>query len=82
MRLRQKVGCAIHGHLWEYRELDDWIVSTCQRCGTVFDLPASAYTEGKRTTGGDPGRGIPGAWIGFIQDFGSGDCGGGGGGDC
>lgn len=76
MNLRNRVGCAIRNHVWEHREVDEWVVSTCQRCGTVSELPASEYSMGEASLDGDAGRGMPGLSMGFFQDFGSGDGGG------
>jgi hypothetical protein len=76
MSLRQRAGCAIRirGHESEHRVVDGWVVSTCQRCGAVSELPVSASSV-LTLTGGDPGMGMPGAWIDDISscDIGFGD---------
>jgi hypothetical protein len=76
MSLRQKLGCAIRlrGHEPKHLLIDGWVVSTCERCGAVSELPVSAYSV-QALVGGDPGMGMPGAWIGFADGIGSGDSG-------
>jgi hypothetical protein len=85
MNLKQRLGCAIRlrGHELKHRQVDGWVVSTCQRCGAVSELPVSAYSVHTLAACGDSGMGMPGAWIGVMEDIGSGvdiGCGDGGGG--